>query len=440
MVSSERGIYGKFYSARQSRAHPARLSVSHDGQHYRLHVERTDAAGETAAGVAAEQTETHDQEGSLESSLESSREHPREQRREQPKEHTEEDKAEDKAEHKEAHKTEYTGEVTSLDVPSRLAHTQRRIGFADGSAFITQDNDAVDALLAHSHTQLTSSIHALEGSFRAVALGLLVLIAGVYLGVTQGIPWAAERVATQIPQDVQNRLGRDALVILDRIMLEPSELEPAEEERLRRLAMPALVAAGFADTDLQFRKGIGPNALTLPDGTIVITDELAVLASDDQLLAVVYHELGHLEGRHILRRTLQNSFLVLGVFFLTGDVNSVELLLAIPTVVMNSAYSRDFEREADRYALEKLIANEIPIDSFAQIMTAFEEVAQRQRVTEIDDEFLRESSEVAAKTSADEDDLEDTLLSYFMTHPQTSERIALVEEYRELEQARQSKR
>ena len=428
MVSSEREIYGKFYSARQSKAHPARLSVSHDGQHYRLHVERTDAA--------AEQTETHDQEGSLESS----REHPREQ----PKEHTEEDKAEDKTEHKEeyreAHKTEYTGEVTSLDVPSRLAHTQRRIGFADGSAFITQDNDAVDALLAHSHTQLTSSIHSLEGSFRAVALGLLVLIAGVYLGVTQGIPWAAERVAAQIPQDVQNRLGRDALVFLDRIILEPSELEPAEKQRLRRLAMPALVAAGFADTDLQFRKSIGPNALTLPDGTIVITDELVALANDDQLLAVVYHELGHLEGRHILRRTLQNSFLVLGVFFLTGDVNSVELLLAIPTVVMNSAYSRDFEREADRYALEKLITNEIPIDSFAQIMTAFEEVAQRQRVTEIDDEFLRESSEVAAKTSADEDDLEDTLLSYFMTHPQTSERIALVEEYRELEQARQSER
>ena len=73
MVSSEREIYGKFYSARQSKAHPARLSVSHDGQHYRLHVERTDAAGETAAGVAAEQTETHDQEGSLESS----REHPK---------------------------------------------------------------------------------------------------------------------------------------------------------------------------------------------------------------------------------------------------------------------------------------------------------------------------------------------------------------------------
>ncbi len=428
MVSSEREIYGKFYSARQSKAHPARLSVSHDGQHYRLHVERTDAA--------AEQTETHDQEGSLESS----REHPREQ----PKEHTEEDKTEDKTEHKEeyreAHKTEYTGEVTSLDVPSRLAHTQRRIGFADGSAFITQDNDAVDALLAHSHTQLTSSIHSLEGSFRAVALGLLILIAGVYLGVTQGIPWAAERVATQIPQDVQNRLGRDALVFLDRIILEPSELEAAEKQRLRRLAMPALVAAGFADTDLQFRKSIGPNALTLPDGTIVITDELVALANDDQLLAVVYHELGHLEGRHILRRTLQNSFLVLGVFFLTGDVNSVELLLAIPTVVMNSAYSRDFEREADRYALEKLITNEIPIDSFAQIMTAFEEVAQRQRITEIDEEFLRESSEVGAKTSADEEDLEDTLLSYFMTHPQTSERIALVEEYRELEQARQSER
>lgn len=406
MVSPERVITGKFYFAKQSKAHSARLSVAHNGLRYRLHIE-TDSA---------EQSDAADR-NSAELNV-------------QPSDYSQQSDNRDA--------NERSGEISSLEVPSRLANTQRRIGFADGSAFITQDNEAVDALLVHSHSRLTAFIHALEGSLRAVVIGLLILVAGVYGGVTLGIPWAAERVAAQIPIDVQNRLSSDALVLLDRILLEPSELVSGEKQRVRRLALPVMAAAGFANTDLQFRTGIGPNALTLPDGTVVITDELVTLANDDQLVAVLYHELGHLEGRHILRRTLQSSFLVLGVFFLTGDVNSAELLLAIPTVVMNSAYSRDFEREADRYALEKLVANDVSIDAFAQIMAAFEEIGKQQQTAEVN-ESQGDGGGAEDQSDGKGGDLGSALLNYFTTHPLTSERIALVEEYRALEKVQRSR-
>lgn len=411
MVSPERVITGKFYFAKQSKAHAARLSVAHNGLRYRLHIEPDSAEQSDAADLNSAELNVQPSDDSQQS--------------------------DDKQQSDSRDANERSGEISSLEVPSRLANTQRRIGFADGSAFITQDNEAVDALLVHSHSRLTAFIHALEGSLRAVVIGLLILFAGVYGGVTLGIPWAAERVAAQIPIDVQNRLSSDALVLLDRILLEPSELVSGEQQRVRRLALPVMAAAGFANTDLQFRTGIGPNALTLPDGTVVITDELVTLANDDQLVAVLYHELGHLEGRHILRRTLQSSFLVLGVFFLTGDVNSAELLLAIPTVVMNSAYSRNFEREADRYALEKLVANDVSIDAFAQIMAAFEEIGKRQQT--VANESQGDGGGAEDQSDGKGGDLGSALLNYFTTHPLTSERIALVEEYRALEQAQRSR-
>lgn len=48
---------------------------------------------------------------------------------------------------------------------------------------------------------------------------------------------------------------------------------------------------------------IGANAFALPDGTLVVTDELVELAgdNDDEVLAVLAHELGHIHERHGLR-------------------------------------------------------------------------------------------------------------------------------------------
>ena len=380
-MTGTRNIQGKYYAATRSKAHSASLSVSTSDSHYSLIIERAD-------------------------------------------DHENTDK-----------EFELTGEVTTLDIPSRLADTQRRIGFADGSAFITDDNDAVDSLLGPAEKRASSLIHWLENSLRAVAFGLIVIAAGIYGGVKFGIPLLAERIAYRIPIEVQNSLSRDALAFLDRLILEPSALPPSEKQRASRLAMNALSRAGFADTDLQFRSGIGPNALTLPDGTVVITDELVELATDDQLVAVVYHELGHLENRHLLRRTLQTSFLALGVLFITGDVNSAEILISVPTLYMNTAYSRDFEREADRYALQKLLDNDIPIDAFAEIMIALGEAGGLEETVERVEERSKERSEGEEESSFERKGLVLTgkLLEYFATHPLTSERVALVEEYRDRE-------
>lgn len=127
-------------------------------------------------------------------------------------------------------------------------------------------------------------------------------------------------------------LGRGALQGLDYAVFEPSRLGPDVQRRLRA-TFAELVAAAEPETAvrLEFRSGraMGPNALALPSGIIVVTDELVALAASDQeILAVLAHELGHIEARHAVRSALQNSITPVLVATVTGDLTSVTALSA----------------------------------------------------------------------------------------------------------------
>lgn len=83
-----------------------------------------------------------------------------------------------------------------------------------------------------------------------------------------------------------------------------------------------------------------------------MTDELVQLAAhEDEVVAVLAHELGHIQGRHALRSVLQNSATVVLIAVATGDLTSLGALSAtLPTFLLQMKYSRAFELEADDYA------------------------------------------------------------------------------------------
>ena len=85
-------------------------------------------------------------------------------------------------------------------------------------------------------------------------------------------------------------------------------LRPDERRWPRGLRPSPVWPAG--DYVLEFRKSpaVGPNAFALPGGTVVLLDELvAAAAHDDEIAAVLAHEIGHLHGRHTMRHVLQTS-------------------------------------------------------------------------------------------------------------------------------------
>lgn len=231
----------------------------------------------------------------------------------------------------------------------RLGAAPRRIELADGGHCEVSDPAGFEALLTAAG-QMPRLIDRAQRSGRIAAASLLFSLLLAVAGWRWGLPWLAETTARWVPDEVAGELGTQVLVQFDEHLLQPSQLPLATRQRLRA----RYAALGGSADHLLFRDGrMGANAFALPDGRVVLLDGLVHLAgNDDQVIAVLAHELGHVRGRHGLRLLIQSS-LVAGVASVVfGDVSS--LLVVAPTLVLNARYSRDFERAADEHAVALL--------------------------------------------------------------------------------------
>lgn len=271
--------------------------------------------------------------------------------------------------------------LSQLKISPRIGNTPRSIYLPNGAKCETLDNDAIDSVLArYGQSTWQRFLHKLETRLVYVVLALVITVISVWGLVQYGVPALAERAARSVPTSVDEVLGREALSVLDQSIFSPSELDAERQRELRTLL--AGITQRIEDTHLyrlEFRGAVGANAFALPSGLIVVTDELVGLAeNDNEMLAVLAHEVGHVVYRHQLRRLLQDSVTVLIIASIAGDVTSLTSLSAVlPTLMIEAKYSRDFEREADQFALRYLRDNNIRLHHFSDILLRLE----RQRPT-----------------------------------------------------------
>jgi Zn-dependent protease with chaperone function len=70
---------------------------------------------------------------------------------------------------------------------------------------------------------------------------------------------------------------------------------------------------------------------------------------------VLAHELGHLEQRHSLRQAISLAVIPVMMTVIAGDlIDASQVAASIPVVLLEQGYSRDHEREADKFARELL--------------------------------------------------------------------------------------
>jgi Zn-dependent protease with chaperone function len=247
-----------------------------------------------------------------------------------------------------------------VSVSARIGNSARYLDMPDGARFETQDNAAVDVL--NTAFQASNSLaHRLESRTRYALIAVLLVILSATGFITYGIPAIASAVAYALPASATQSLGQHTLSVLDQAVFEPSMLDNDEQRSIAQ-AFDAMVARQHNGMHyaLHFRRGgrIGANAFALPSGDIVITDELIALASHpDAIAGVLAHEIAHVEHRHLTRRMLQDSALPLVITAVTGDMSAATAVLAtLPTIMVEAHYSRAFEEEADRFALQLLDA------------------------------------------------------------------------------------
>jgi Zn-dependent protease with chaperone function len=256
--------------------------------------------------------------------------------------------------------------------------------------------------------RFSAFLHHWERSLPLAAAALILTIAVVFLFMRFGVPALARHVAYALPVSAESALGRESLATLDRFLFKPTRLGETRRGELttlfHRMTASLPDASGYR---LEFRESpaIGANAMALPSGIVVITDGLVDLAkNDEELAAVLAHELGHVRGRHLLRHVLQNSVAGLLMATVTGDITSVtSLSAALPTALIDARFSRDFEREADDAAVAYLKKEGIPTRRYIDIL-------------------VRLQAQLDAKKKGGVEG-EETFKNYLSTHPATGERI-----------------
>ena len=250
--------------------------------------------------------------------------------------------------------------------PERTRHGGRLAQLPRGASLQASDIAAWDAWVAQQVGARESYVVRAQQNWRGVALAFALLVAAIGAMYQWGLPLLARGVTAAVPQRVDALIGQQALASLDGQLLAPSRLAPAEQERIRT-AFTQMVQRAHADEvppwRLEFRRGrdqaLGPNALALPGGTIVLTDELVELmpGDTDAVLGVLAHEFGHVRLRHAMRQLVQASAVGFAASVAFGDYGT--LISAAPVLLATLGYSRAAEREADQESVRLMRATGI---------------------------------------------------------------------------------
>ncbi|MFN3582180.1 MAG: M48 family metallopeptidase [Pseudomonas sp.] len=264
-----------------------------------------------------------------------------------------------------------------LTLGVQVGQARSYLGLEDGGVFETPDQAGLMQLARELKVRGSGNpVRRLEGSLRLILVSAVVILAMIAGSLVYGIPWVSGVIANQVPAGIEAEMGKQTLATLERVYTSPSELDEARLAEVRGAFQPHLDA--FAERypeqplTLLFRSSerLGANAFALPGGIMVFTDDLVELAEDDdELVAILAHEVGHVVHRHSLRSVIQSSLALWLMFSISGDLSSAsDLATGLPALIANLSYSRAMEREADEFALAFMREQGLAPVHFANIM------------------------------------------------------------------------
>lgn len=322
-------------------------------------------------------------------------------------------------------------DLTQLRLDSPLPGTPARMSWDEGQSFVSFDAEGLFRM--RRDLALDQGWAArLERNLPAVLAAAVLSVALLAAIAVWGIPALAARMAHFVPVDSSHQLADVLLQQLEPIM-EPSTLE---QSRQRELTRYFISHEDDSDMRVEFRSidGVGPNAFTLSATTMAFTDELVNLADrDEELLAVYFHELGHARLKHVEQRLLSASAWLLMFGLMTGDIGVVgdTLLSSALLGPAMSPYSRRMEREADAYAIDRLLEAGISPQYFISIMeklefsTRFIQLSSEADSSGEGSTSSLDSEEISTLVNRDRDkEFAELVLENISSHPPTPERIA----------------
>lgn len=183
----------------------------------------------------------------------------------------------------------------------------------------------------------------------SMAAALSLVLTAVYL-----MPVVADRITPLIPTTLERRFG-DAVEKQVRVIFKGAPCVTEDGQAALAALQTQLAAGAPIDTafDIQVLSSPIANAFALPGGRIYLLRGLLDKAeSAEEVAGVLAHEMGHVVHRDGLRRLLQSSGSSFLIGLLFGDVFGGSVLITLGQTMVNTAYSREQEADADAFAAD----------------------------------------------------------------------------------------
>lgn len=218
--------------------------------------------------------------------------------------------------------------------------------------------------------------------YRAVALATAAL-ASVVVAYIFGVPLLAGNITRVVPPEWEERLGNTVVAQIENALasdesagFEVCDTDPnsVPNRAIARFAAQVVEGTGTPFTpDIKVIRTKIPNAFALPGGhSYYFSALLDQTQNQDEFAGVMAHELGHVVHRHGMEQLISTSATGLLIGFILGDMTGLSVAGGLGAALIDSRFSRDAEREADRFSAEA--AKRVGFDARA-LVTLLDRVA-----------------------------------------------------------------
>lgn len=181
---------------------------------------------------------------------------------------------------------------------------------------------------------------------------LLAIFGGIWAAFIY-IPWFPEDVGIDFPIETEIELGE---IIVDDLVNDPNfELieDPVIDSAVWVISRRLTDSLGFSEYDYNIMvvRNDEVNAFAIPGGNIIIFSGLIEFSeSPEEVAAVLAHEMGHVEHRHVVDRLVKE----LGLQVLFGVLSGGDAVVVseISRTVTSTFFDRRQEKDADQFALD----------------------------------------------------------------------------------------
>lgn len=301
------------------------------------------------------------------------------------------------------------GDTVCRDAKILSVQGKKNIYLDNGFLFVLSKPLSLENEVAYQNTY-QKSISWLEifSLKKAIILSVILLVGLFFLRFL--LSASVGTLVAMFPYKWEEQIGKNAYTSLSTFAFDESNLPNERIEKIRTQANTIIAANGLRRTEIYFHESdlFGANALAFPGGPVVVTDDLVKLLESDELtLAVIAHELAHIEKRHSLNQIIEVVGVATIASVLLGSTDSlIEEASLVAVNLFASANSRNFEKEADLVALNYLEKAKLEPETFANAIRKLTQYTCEMRTSDSIDDCI-----------------DDTETGWFSTHPSGAARM-----------------